>query len=69
MFVDIRDPASKKLLFRFDGTRNLIEIKVNGSLSPILIDLNPFQSLETIAELLSARVLEIKSGAFSRKPA
>ncbi len=40
MFVDVRDPTTKRLLFRYDPTRELIEIKPGVAHAPkVLIDL------------------------------
>jgi len=38
MFVDVREPVTGKLLFRYDPERNLIEIQRRGVVT--VVDLN-----------------------------
>jgi hypothetical protein len=41
MFIDVRDPQTKKLLFRFDPERDLVEIGERGRAT--LIDLTQYR--------------------------
>jgi len=37
-YIPVREPATNKLLFRFDPDRNLIEIKVRGVVTVVDLD-------------------------------
>lgn len=47
-FVEVRDPHTGKLLFRFDAGRDLIEIQKRGKMT--VVDLSQFRIFPTFAE-------------------
>lgn len=53
MFVDVREPHTGKLLFRYDGDRQLVEIQRRGEKT--LVDLTEFQAPESAEESDSER--------------
>ncbi len=57
MFQDVRDPNTGKLLFRFDPTRDLVQIKAHGDMA--LIDLSEYR--QPVATSAAAQIV-ISSG-------
>jgi hypothetical protein len=52
-YVDVRQPVTKRLLFRFDPDRDIIEIVERGVKT--FVDLNEYRAPESAREIASER--------------